>query len=84
MEHRRRQFATYHAFVAEARRERSSRWGKRRWAARYRSEHGEWPWERYQRGVMLMASSMAATKSSSSIGYRSTVSFGIRDVQRGP
>lgn len=46
---RRGQFAAYHAAVAGARRERSRQWGKRRWAARYRSEHGAWPWERFVR-----------------------------------
>ena len=45
MAHRRAQFAGWHAAVAEARRERSRRWGKRRWAARYRAERGSWPWE---------------------------------------
>jgi IS30 family transposase len=45
MTHRREQFRRYHAAVAELRRERSRRWGKRRWAARYRREHGVWPWE---------------------------------------
>jgi hypothetical protein len=51
MAHRSRAFERYHATVAEARRERSRRWGKRRWAARYRAEHGRWPWDAYGSGV---------------------------------
>jgi hypothetical protein len=31
--------------VVEERRERSLRWGRRRYAARYRQQHGRWPWE---------------------------------------
>lgn len=40
-----RDFDAYHAFVREARRERSRRWGRRRWIAQYRREHGYSPWE---------------------------------------
>jgi DNA-binding Lrp family transcriptional regulator len=45
MAHRRAQFDRWHAAVADARRERSRRWGKRRWAVRYRADRGSWPWE---------------------------------------
>jgi len=45
MAHRLGQFERWHAAVADARKERSRRWGKRRWAARYRAERGCWPWE---------------------------------------
>ena len=51
MEHRRGAFAKWHAAVAEDRRERSRRWGRRRWAARYRAEHGSWPWDDWAKGV---------------------------------
>ena len=45
MAERRRQLAARHHAVLTKRRERSLRWGRRRYAARYRQSHGRWPWE---------------------------------------
>jgi transposase len=45
MAERRRQLDERHAAVVEERRERSLRWGRRRYAARFRQTHGRWPWE---------------------------------------
>jgi hypothetical protein len=42
---RRQDFQAYHSFIAKVRGERSRRWGRRRWIARYRREHGRSPWE---------------------------------------
>jgi hypothetical protein len=42
---RRRQLGARHRAVLEERRERALRWGRRRYAARYRQTHGRWPWE---------------------------------------
>ena len=42
---RAQQFETYHRFVSEARRERSRKWGRRRWIARFRRQYGRSPWE---------------------------------------
>lgn len=44
MAERQNRLDRWHADVARRRLERSRRWGKQRWAARYHSEHGEWPW----------------------------------------
>jgi len=51
MEHRRAAFREYHEAIAIERLERSRRWGRRRWAARFRPDHGEWPWETHARDV---------------------------------
>jgi transposase len=48
MAERRRQLAEYHELVLEHRRRRSLAWGRRRYAARYRREHGRWPWEAHR------------------------------------
>ncbi len=48
MTERRRQLATRHAAVVEVRRRRSLMWGRRRYAARYRAEHGCWPWQDFE------------------------------------
>jgi hypothetical protein len=45
MAERHRQLAARHALVLEERRRRSLRWGRRRYAARFRAEHGAWPSE---------------------------------------
>ena len=45
MAERRAQLASRHAAVQDERRLRSLRWGRRRYAVRYRREHGRWPWE---------------------------------------
>jgi hypothetical protein len=50
MDERRRRFERWHLDVAERRRERSRRWGKRRWAYRYKARTGNWPWEILGRG----------------------------------
>ena len=39
-----RTLTPHHAFIRDARRERSRRWGRRRWMAQYRRQHGQWPW----------------------------------------
>jgi hypothetical protein len=44
MAERRRRLDLWHADVARRRAERSRRWGKHRWASRYRAQHGVWPW----------------------------------------
>jgi hypothetical protein len=33
------------AGVVKERHRRSLSWGRRRYAARYRAEHGRWPWQ---------------------------------------
>lgn len=45
MAERHRQLKERHAAVVEERRIRSLRWGRRRYAGRYRTKHGDWPWE---------------------------------------
>jgi hypothetical protein len=48
MEERTAQLARYHAVVVERRQKRSLAWARRRYAARFRTIHGEWPWETYE------------------------------------
>lgn len=45
MAERRAQLGRWHVYVTERRRLRSLAWGRRRYAARFRAEHGRWPWE---------------------------------------
>lgn len=45
MAERQRQFRERHLAVLEERAQRSLEWGRRRYAARYRAEHGRWPWQ---------------------------------------
>jgi hypothetical protein len=46
---RRRHLAERHVRVDARRRRRSLLWGRQRYAAKYRAEHGVWPWERFDR-----------------------------------
>jgi hypothetical protein len=50
MAERRLQLAARHEAIVEERRLRSLRWGRRRYAARYREAHGRWPWEVMRNG----------------------------------
>jgi transposase len=50
MGERKRQFAERHILVLVERRERSLRWGRRRYAVRLRAENGKWPWEVMRKG----------------------------------
>jgi hypothetical protein len=43
MAKRAKRLERWHADVARRRLERSRRWGKARWASRYRGQHGVWP-----------------------------------------
>jgi hypothetical protein len=45
MTERRQQLAARHLAVVAERRARSLHWGRRRYAAQYRRQHGKWPWE---------------------------------------
>jgi hypothetical protein len=45
MAERRRQLAARHDAILFERRARSLRWGRRRYASKYRHTHGRWPWE---------------------------------------
>jgi hypothetical protein len=45
MAERRRQLAARHDAILFERRARSLRWGRRRYASKYRHAHGRWPWE---------------------------------------
>jgi hypothetical protein len=45
MAERRAQLDRYHSVVETRRMERSRRWGRHRFCARYRADHGRWPWE---------------------------------------
>ena len=51
MAERERRLTRWHRAVAEARRERSRRRGKRRWAREYLTRHGSWPWEALAAGI---------------------------------
>jgi hypothetical protein len=48
MAERHRQLAERHSAVVEERRVRSLAWGRRRYAARFRAEHGRWPWQDFE------------------------------------
>ncbi len=50
MDERRRQLAERHSAIVEERRLRSLRWGRRRYAARYRATRRDWPWEVMRKG----------------------------------
>jgi transposase len=47
MSERRRLRHAKHVAALERRRKRSLLWGRRRYAAKYRSLHGRWPWEAF-------------------------------------
>jgi hypothetical protein len=47
---RRRQLDRRRARALERRRVRSLQWGRLRYARAYRSEHGVWPWDRFEAG----------------------------------
>ena len=49
MAERGKRLEAWHADVARRRLERSRRWGKHRWAARYKAQHGTWPWLDHQK-----------------------------------